>query len=285
MDDRQTVRAYYDDLGAREWQRLDSSAHARLVYHLHRHWMAAHVGPGRRMLDAGCGAGRYAVDMARAGARVSLLDLSPTQLALAQGKLAEEGLAERCERALVADICALPDLADASYDTVVCFGGALNYLFAGAAAALGELVRVARPGGTVLVSAMSRWGVLRYVLGNERMDPAAFFGRPDYWLIPQVVETGDLPAHPEVRHPPRHFYTSAELCGLLESAGLEQVQMASAPALFAAFYARLELAEQSAAAWETLLRLEEQATTAPGLLDAGEWVLGKGIVPKESTGA
>ena len=47
------VSSFYDQYGEREWNRLDSSAHARLIYHLHTHFYRAYIGPGRRVLDAG----------------------------------------------------------------------------------------------------------------------------------------------------------------------------------------------------------------------------------------
>ena len=67
---------------------------------------------------------------------------------------------------------------------------------------------------------MSRWGVIRFAISNNP-NPEDFFGRPDYWMIPQVVNTGDLFKHPEVNHPPRHFFESSELKAMLQSAGLE----------------------------------------------------------------
>ena len=161
-----TVRDYYDSEGTKEWDRLDASAHARLVYHLHEHFLLPHVGPGTSVLDAGCGAGRFAVDIARSGAAVSLVDISEVQLALAEEKLDEEGLSDRCVRSLVADIGDLSALETNTFDTTVCYGGPLNYLFDRIEMALSELVRVTKPGGVVLVSVMSRWGVFRYTIAD-----------------------------------------------------------------------------------------------------------------------
>ena len=281
MYNAKTVSDYYDTHGAKEWDRLDSSAHARLVYHLHKHFLLPHVAPGTSVLDAGCGAGRFAVDIARSGAAVSLIDISEVQIASAKQKLADEGLADKCLHSLVADVCDLATLDTDSFDTAVCYGGALNYLFDRTELALSELVRVTKPGGTVLVSVMSRWGVFRYTVGNERLDPADFFGRPEYWQIPQVSETGDLALHPDVQHPARHFFTSEELCRHLEAAGLEQTCLASAPSISAALYARLALVEKDETAWATLLQLEEKAYCVSGLADSGEFLMAKGIVRKE----
>ena len=79
--------------------------------------------------------------------------------------------------------------------------------------------------------------------------------------------------------PPRHFFEADELADLLTSAGLGEVQLASAPALTEALYARLEAIEQIPEAWETILALEERAYRRPGLRDTGEFLLAKGQVP------
>jgi ubiquinone/menaquinone biosynthesis C-methylase UbiE len=279
MYDAAKVADYYNQFGEREWQRLDASAHARLIYHLHTHFLQAWIGRGKAVLDAGCGAGRFAVHIARAGSNVTLLDISGEQISLARAKLAELDLLGRATRFHEADIRDLSRFADHSFDTTLCYGGALNYLFQEASLGLVELVRVTKPGGAVLVSVMSRWGTLRHTIGNENLEPADFFGRPDYWRIPQVAETGDLPAHPDVNHPPRHFYDSEELRALLENAGLQDIEMGAAPSISAALNDRLSLIEQHPAAWNTLLQLEEQAYCLPGMLDAGEHLLARGKVP------
>jgi SAM-dependent methyltransferase len=200
---------------------------------------------------------------------------------LAKQKLDDEGLSDSCSHALVADVCDLAALETDSFDATVCYGGALNYLYDRTEMALSELVRVTKPGGTVLVSVMSRWGVFRYTVVNEKLDPADFFGRPEYWQIPQVSETGDLAPHPDVRHPARHFFTSEELYRHLEAVGLEQICLAAAPSISAALYARLALVEKDEAAWATLIQLEEKAYCAPGLADTGEFLMARGIIRRE----
>jgi SAM-dependent methyltransferase len=280
MCDAETVRSHYDEFGIGEWERLDTSAHARLVGHLHEHFLREHVGPGSKVLDAGCGAGRFAVHAARLGGIVTLLDLSETQIALAEAKFSELGLLEQATGFLVGDILDLSVFDNGTFDTTLCYGGALNYLFEKAELAVRELVRVTKPGGMVLVSVMSRWGVLRYAIGNPKLDPEGFFGRPDYWMIHQVAQTGDLGAHPDVKHPPRHFFDSAELGDLLEHAGLEDLKLATAPSLSSALYSRLDRIEGHTTAWDVIRELEERAYCLPGMQDAGEHLLARGRVPK-----
>lgn len=277
----ETVSRYYDTLGHGEWERLDTSAHARLVFHLHMHFLQDHIGPRRSVLDAGCGAGRFAVRIAQSGSEVTLLDIAEHQLSIAKSKLHQAGFVLDGSRFVVADVCDLSLLPSNTFDTTVCYGGVLNYVFDKVDQAISELTRVTKPGGTLLASVMSRWGVFRFTIANEKLDARQFFGRPEYWLIPQVADSGDLTSHPEVKHPPRHFFTSDELRSCFQSVGLEEVKLGSAPSISAALYSRLDQVEEDETAWRVILNLEEKAYCNEGLVDSGEFLLVRGRVPKD----
>jgi 2-polyprenyl-3-methyl-5-hydroxy-6-metoxy-1,4-benzoquinol methylase len=64
------------------------------------------VEPGTRVLDVGCGVGRWSRLLARRGAHVTGVDLSPTMVDEARRRAREDGVAERC-RFQVADLSAL----------------------------------------------------------------------------------------------------------------------------------------------------------------------------------
>jgi SAM-dependent methyltransferase len=55
------------------------------------------VEPGTRVLDVGCGVGRWSRLLAAKGAQVTGVDLSPTMIAQAQQRAAAEGVAARCQ--------------------------------------------------------------------------------------------------------------------------------------------------------------------------------------------
>ena len=248
MYSRETVAKYYDNFGHGEWGRLDASAHARLMFHLHMHFLQGFLGPGKSVLDAGCGAGRFSIQIARAGSEVTLLDISEQQIQLAKQKVQEAGLVVDDARFVVADICDLSLFQSNTFDVTVCYGGALNYLFDKTSQAIGELMRVTKPGGTILASVMSRWGVFRFTIAYEKLNPREFFSKPDYWLISQVADTGNLTAHPEVNHPPRHFFTSGELRSCFQAVGLEKIKLGSAPSISSQLYSRLDEIEKDATA-------------------------------------
>jgi SAM-dependent methyltransferase len=106
---------------------------------------AAHVTPGKRVLEAGCGAGLLTLLASLRGARVSALDASPALLEIVRQRVPDSDVRE-------GDLEALP-FAEASLDAVT----AVNSIFHATdmAAAMRELARVARPRGRAVVTA---WG-------------------------------------------------------------------------------------------------------------------------------
>src|SRR5512138_3289239 len=64
------------------------------------------VDSGARVLDVGCGVGRWSSLLARRGATVTCVDLSATMIAEAQRRLTVAGLDRRC-RFLVQDLARL----------------------------------------------------------------------------------------------------------------------------------------------------------------------------------
>ena len=106
------------------------------------------LGPveGRRVLDAGCGTGYLSRRLARAGARVVGVDISPAMVAIAQTKAREQQL--DIEHG-VASISELGGVADQSSDAVVS-----NYVLMDAPdldGAARSIARVLVPGGVAVL--------------------------------------------------------------------------------------------------------------------------------------
>lgn len=74
------------------------------------------VAPGARVLDVGCGVGRWSWLLACRGAHVTGIDLSPTMIDEAQRRAAANGVHDRC-RFLVQDLSQLD--AGAHFDLIV----------------------------------------------------------------------------------------------------------------------------------------------------------------------
>ena len=105
---------------------------------------------GKDVLDVGCGAGVEVVRFARAGARVTGVDIAESAIALARQNVQQQGLSARLE---VADGEHLP-FADASFDLVFAHG-VVQYTGDDRAMAA-EIHRVLRPGGLAVFQGYNR---------------------------------------------------------------------------------------------------------------------------------
>lgn len=106
--------------------------------------------PGTRFLDVAAGSGALAIPAARRGADVVAVDIAPTMIERLTSRARAEGLSKVDGR--VMDCHAL-EFPDASFDITASQNGVT--MSARLPVALAEMVRVTRPGGTVLVVAFS----------------------------------------------------------------------------------------------------------------------------------
>ncbi|HLG71616.1 MAG TPA: class I SAM-dependent methyltransferase [Chloroflexota bacterium] len=144
VDRKRREREFYDHV-----QRVDTSARTRWSAagsagdEWLARWLARNV-PGRRVLDYGCGGGGSTIRIARAGGRVTGIDISPISLARAAAEARREGV-EVEFAAMDAERTGFPD---ATFEIVHC-GSILHHL--DPEAAFHELARVVKPHGRVAV--------------------------------------------------------------------------------------------------------------------------------------
>lgn len=149
----------------------------------------AGVAPGDRVLDVGCGTGNAALAAAARGASVQAVDPSPGLVALARERAGAAGAAVEVR---VASAGELP-FGDGAFDAVV---SSFAVIFApDAAAAVREMVRVARPGGVVALTTWLPGGVIQAAaevlmsLLPPRPEPRPRWDDPD-WIIGLLEAAG-----------------------------------------------------------------------------------------------
>lgn len=171
------------------------------------------VGRGTTAIDIGAGQGRHSFEMFRRGADVIAFDQSESDMAdvgaMFDAMMAEEGHvpAEAKARAEVGDALRLP-YADNSFD-VVLMSEILEHIPSDEAA-IAEMVRVLRPGGTAAVTV------------------------PRYW--PEKVCWALSDAYHEVEGGHVRIYKASELAAKLRAAGLEVTGTDHAHALHAPYW-------------------------------------------------
>ena len=108
------------------------------------------VGGTGRVLDAGCGTGRVALELARRGHEVTGIDVDPSMLDEARAQAVDEALAVDLVRGDLAEL-ALLLVARAAYDVVAAPGNVMVYLTPGTEAdVVAAMGGALRPGGLLV---------------------------------------------------------------------------------------------------------------------------------------
>ena len=156
---RQEVRGYYDDVAPLHLKYLGWTYQAGLVKTASDAEAGratnllcaarASIRPGDRILDAGCGIGGPALDIAHAfaGVRVDAITLSPVQARYASSFARHAGLSDRV-RVYVGDFHSLPFSSNV-FD-VALFLESIGYAY-DVRQLLAEVYRVLRPGGALYI--------------------------------------------------------------------------------------------------------------------------------------
>lgn len=218
---------------------------------LPREFIKKYLDASDTVLDAGGGTGINAILMARRCREVTLLDITPGILRLAEENIRAAGLAGKI--ALVqGDITDLSQFEDGRFSFVACVGDALSYVLEERFQAIGELVRVARSGSILVLGCDSKLGFMRLALAQGHLEKAL-----------EIRRTGRT----ECGMGPRTYvYTVEEMTGLLERHGCRVLEIASTPTLTDTVDAK---GFQERGEWERLKALELELCTHPDLLGMG----------------
>jgi 2-polyprenyl-3-methyl-5-hydroxy-6-metoxy-1,4-benzoquinol methylase len=162
--------------------------------------------PGRtpgRVLDVGCGEGRFAAELARAGFPVIGVDVAEEPLRRARARYPDMDLDLR-----VVPVCGPWPLDDACFD-VVWAGETIEHV-ADTAGWLSEVRRVLRSAGSLLLSTPAHGRLSMLMLASSRRS---------------------LDAHFDPRSDHLRFYTRRTLARLLQDFGFEDVRVREAGGL------------------------------------------------------
>jgi len=186
---------------------------------LHHRWREraadlAALGPGDSALDACCGTGDLALELARrTGSEGTVIgsDFSEPMLDLAREKALGRGVAG--VRFEWADVLALP-YEDQSFDAVTVGFGVRN--LADLAAGVEELSRVLRPGGRLVILEITQ---------PRRPPLSTFYSLWFDRLVPALgVLAGDREAYSYLPESVKRFPSPAGLAAVMDRAGLARIR-------------------------------------------------------------
>jgi ubiquinone/menaquinone biosynthesis C-methylase UbiE len=166
---------------------------------------------GKDALEIGVGLGTDHLQFARAGARMSGIDLTPRCVEMTKRRLDQEGLASRL---LVMDAEHL-DFPDDSFDVVYSFG--VLHHTTSPELAFREIRRVLRPAGVFIGALYSKQSWFCLQIRVERMLRFEFL-RESWTDRLSRIEQSTSDAKPHVR-----LFTPRELRAALRDAGFDQV--------------------------------------------------------------
>ena len=174
---RGEIETYFDRTAAETWKRLTSDApvgRIRATVRAGRDAMRATLLSmlpadlhGHRILDAGCGTGALAIELARRGADIVAIDLSPTLVEHARAIAAEEGLT-RAIRFASGDMLA-PSYG--RFDHVVLMDSLIHYEERDAVASLASLAMRTRR--SIVFTFAPRTTLLAMMHASGRLFPRA----------------------------------------------------------------------------------------------------------------
>jgi len=267
MYDPSIPKGYYDSFGEKEWTRLSRDCPGELLFHVHMDVFRSHVHQESSVLELGAGAGIFSKELVTLAGQLVVSDISAEQLAINKSKMTELGLADRIEDFLILDITNLEGIGDNHYDVVICVGGALNYTFDKEQAAIAEMLRVAKPGGIVIVGAVALFNSLIRYLPAIAEEKKQFGIEATKWLMDRGIQ--DAEHYPVENGNYLHMMKSSDLDALFEGQNVQIIEKRAAGIFSLAGDDALNQAKADKELWNLLLGKELEFSKDPAYLDCG----------------
>ena len=160
---KEEVKAVYDQIAKEYDERIPGAGPADdLFTESELAFLLSKIQPGQKVLDIGCGTGRFTVPLAELGADTCAVDISAGMLDVLSEKLAERGLSADLR---LGDMCQLP-FPDATFDVVTSFLALMHIPLSDRPQVWREVRRVLKPGGRMVLGVKN--GIFERLFKGDR---------------------------------------------------------------------------------------------------------------------
>jgi len=198
---------------------------------------------------------------------LTVADISSHQIEFNKEKMKELSLFDRIKDFLILDVVNMPAMKNESFDCIVCIGGVINYLLEKELIGIEEMLRVLKPGGKLIIGAMSFIGASLFYLDSIRGEKDLLGIEATKWVFDTGVQDEEHYPVPSKHYV--HMMRSSEMDTLFSNFPVKVVEKSSAGLFSQSGSDALEKARQDKEFWELIIKQEIEFTKLQGTLDCG----------------
>lgn len=208
---------YYNQFD--EWGRLEREP---VEFQVNWHYIRKYMPQTGYVLDNGAGPGKYSMELAKAGYRVTLTDLTPRLVEIAKDKAKELDLDDQFEGFYGADARDLNLFEDEQFDSSLMLGPMYHLQEENdRVMAVQELNRVTKKDGLVFVAFMPR---IRHIL-TSLLSPDNWKPNNDMDTILQFSQSGCFNHADEGRFTGAYYFNIEDIDPFMEANGFETIKL------------------------------------------------------------
>ncbi|MCH1627711.1 class I SAM-dependent methyltransferase [Ferdinandcohnia quinoae] len=208
---------YYNQFD--EWGRLDREP---IEFQVNWHYIKKYLPNTGVVLDNGAGPGKYSMELANEGYMVTLTDLTPRLVEIAENKAKELGLHSQYNGFYATDARNLTMIKDEQYDAALMLGPMYHLQEENdRVKAIQELSRVTKKNGLVFVAFMPR---IRHIL-TSLLYPEHWKPNDNMDTINQFSQTGCFNHVDEGRFTGAYYFNIEDIKPFMEDQGFETLEL------------------------------------------------------------